>query len=147
MDRNLCPAQMVLEIGDQCSLIYHKKHMGHSCTPIHTNLPSSVQSTVADLLNNQMNRRYLISQSKSTFQRYLTNDALSNISKKFKINLESKLHSNDHESVRLFVEEFQSKGHHILCYKKLGEKDMTIGDGDKTLKETDFLLGECLLWE
>ena len=54
--------------------------------------------------------------------------------------MESKLHSNDYESVRLFAKEFQSKGHHILCYKKLGEKDMTIGDEDKTLIESDSWL-------
>lgn len=136
LNQNFCPSQIILKIDSlPHKLIYIKTHIGHSLNSIHTKMPIEIKNNVAKMLKKQMDRDFIIRNSKKTFGRYLTKTDLRNISIKFNINLESRFHSNDIISVDEFVRDFAQKGHHVLCYKKVGEKH-------DYLLESDFLFGK-----
>lgn len=142
MEKNWCPAQMILtkrESNGQCELVYYNHHMNHDCTTVHVNLDSSTKVNVAKMLKQNVDKQHIIRNSKSKFGCYLTRSDLRNICLKFNINLESKFHSNDVISVDQLVEDFRQQGHHVLCYKK-------VGDERKGGDQSDFIFGKSIFF-
>ena len=141
-----CPARMVLEIRtDHLTVDFTYTHFGHDLEAKHLRMTEETQETIRsqlqlgipkEIVNRNVRKHYT---PRKTLRRsnLLTLPDVRNTARKFRIDFEGQLHSDDPVGIDLFVQEQLGKKEAIiLSYKKQGIVDANF----PSLGEMDFML-------
>lgn len=141
-----CPVRMVVEInGNHITVDFTYTHFGHDLEPKHLRIPEETQELIRSRLqlgipketvNREVRKQYTPSK---TLRRsnILTLPDVRNIARKFQIDFEGQLHTDDPVSIDLFVQEQREKNDVIiLSYKK----QKVVDENFPGVGQMDFML-------